>query len=244
MRRAEVEDPLDLRREGGSAVTVGRHMHTGRMVRTGARAQALQKLLNRAGLVSAASNPAAPRLDDLSDEAKAQVVAAYRALGGTEPVRPPRPGAWDLAFEGGLVVELDEELHFNRYRAKTLEPPWSADLPWYEDYQGFCRHYETKCLDAGKWGKRWTTPSCESMFGPPGDVGELEGPGAPRWKQRALYDAMKDITALASGAVRLARLSVWDTIGDITLGDALVVGAPVDSGRLRDLVHARTAAAT
>lgn len=212
------------------------------MVRTGARAQALQKLLNRAGLVSAASVPVAPRLDDLPDETQAEVVGLYRALGGTEPVRPPRPGAWDLAFESGLVVELDEELHFNRYRAMTLESPWSADLPWSEDYQGFCRHYETKCLAAGKWGKRWTTPACESMFGPPGDTGELEGPGAPRWKQRALYDAMKDLTALSSGTVRLARLSVWDTIGDVRLGDTLSVSAPVDLNTLRELVDTRTAA--
>ena len=220
--------------------TVGRNVQTGRMVRTGARAQALQKLLNRAGLVSDASIPAAPRLDDMPDEARAEVAATYRALGGTEPVRPPRPGAWDLGFAGGLVVELDEELHFNRYRSTTLESPWAANLPWYEDYPGFCSQHEAKCLDAGKWGKRWTTPSCESMFGPPGEPGELEGPGAPRWKQRALYDAMKDTAALASDSLQLVRLSVWDTIGDITLGDALVVGTPVDPGELRELVDRRT----
>lgn len=215
-------------------------MQTGRMVRTGARAQALQKLLNRAGLVSVTNIPAAPRLDDLPDEAQNEVIAVYRALGGTAPVRPPRPGAWDLAFEGGLMVELDEELHFNRYRSRTLESLWAANLPWYEDYRDFCSRYEAECLDAGKWGKRWTTPSCESMFGPPGDVGELEGPGAPRWKQRAFYDAMKDIAAQASDSLDLVRLSVWDTIGDIRLGDALVVGTAVDPGELRDLVDRRT----
>lgn len=216
-------------------------MQTGWMVRTGARAQALQKLLNRAGLVSAASIPAAPRLEDLPDEAQNEMVALYRALGGTEPVRSPRPGAWDLAFEGGLVVELDEELHFNRYRAKTLEPRWTANLPWYEDYRDFCRRFETECLDAGKWGKRWTSPSCESMFGPPGEVGALDDRGAPRWKQRALYDAMKDIAALASGTVRLARLAVWDTVGDIRLGDALTHGALTDLTELGELVRQRTA---
>lgn len=220
--------------------TADRNVQTGQMVRTGARAEALQNLLNRAGLVSAASIPAAPRLGDLPDEAQVAVVALYRALGGTEPVRPPRPGAWDLAFEGGLVVELDEELHFNRYRSTTLETPWSADLPWYEDYRAFCSRHEAECLDAGKWGKRWTTPSCESMFGPPGDVGELEGPGAPRWKQRALYDAMKDIAALASDSLHLVRLSVWDTIGGIRLGDALVIGTVVDPDELHELVRRRT----
>lgn len=210
------------------------------MVRTGARAQALQKLLNRAGLVSGASMPAAPRLDGLPDEAQAEILGLYRTLGGVEPVRPPRPGAWDLAFEGGLVVELDEELHFNRYRSTTLESPWSANLPWHEDYRAICSRHEAQCLDAGQWGKRWTTPSCESMFGPPGEPGELEGPGAPRWKQRALYDAMKDIAALTSGAMRLARLSVWDAVGDIRLGDALVIGTPIGPSELRQLVDRRT----
>ena len=155
-------------------------------------------------------------------------------------MRPPRPGAWDLAFEGGLVVELDEELHFNRYRARTLDPLWIANLPWHEDYRAFCSRHEAQCLHAGQWGKRWTTPACESMFGPPGKPGELEGPGAPRWKQRALYDAMKDIAALASDSLHLVRLSVWDTIGGIRLGDALVVGTPVDPGELRELVDRRS----
>ena len=49
----------------------------------------------------------------------------YRTLGGMNPNPSFRPGSWDLAFADGLVVELDEELHFNRYRAHTLQPPWA-----------------------------------------------------------------------------------------------------------------------
>jgi hypothetical protein len=78
------------------------------------------------------------------------------------------------------------------------------------------------------------------MFGPPGEAGVLEGAGAPRWKQRALYDAIKDIAALTSTALHLVRLSVWDTIGDVRLGDALSGGAPIDPERLRELVEQRT----
>lgn len=164
----------------------------------------------------------------------------YQVLGGKEPVRALRPGAWDLAFTGGLVVELDEELHFNRYRLRTLQAPWSARLPWHDAYLDFCDSYDRRYLDAGKWGKRWTSPSCESMFGRPGAAGVLEGAGAPRWKQRALYDAMKDFAALTSDALHLARLSVWDTVGDVRLGDALSGGAPIDDERLRELVAQRT----
>jgi hypothetical protein len=40
-----------------------------------------------------------------------------------------------------------------------------------------------------------------------GAAGDLDGEGAPRWKQRALYDAIKD-TAPAALGVALARVSV------------------------------------
>jgi hypothetical protein len=54
--------------------------------------------------------------------------------------------------------------------------------------------------------------------GPPGD---LDGAGAPRWKQRALYDAMKDTARSAgAGAAVLARVSVWDPVAGATLGEA------------------------
>uniref|UniRef100_A0A5Q5CFC0 Uncharacterized protein n=1 Tax=Mycobacterium sp. (strain JLS) TaxID=164757 RepID=A0A5Q5CFC0_MYCSJ len=155
-------------------------------------------------------------------------------------MRALRPGAWDLAFADGLVVELDEELHFNRYRLRTLEAPWSARLPWHDAYIVFCERQEQACLDAGRWGKRWTSPPCESMFGPPGEAGVLEGAGTPRWKQRALYDAMKDIAALTSDALHLVRLSLWDTVGDVRLGDALSSSAPIDDERLLELVAQRT----
>ena len=155
---------------------------------------------------------------------------------------PLRPGAWDLAFDEGLVVELDEELHFNRYRTQTLQPAWAAALPWHDAYLAFSNKHEQQCLAAGKWGKRWTNPSCESMFGPPGAPGALDVAGAPRWKQRALYDAVKDIAALNSRTVRLARLAVWDLIGSTRLGDALIGGAQIDLDQLRDLIARRTTA--
>lgn len=64
-------------------------------------------------------------------------------------------------------------------------------------------------------------------------------PDAPRWKQRALYDAVKDLAAL-SGSVRLARLSVWDTVGATSLGDALADGVPIELPCLEHLVEQRT----
>lgn len=170
--------------------------------------------------------------------------ALYDQLGGLKPARALRPGAWDLSFADGLVLELDEELHFNRYRFSTLQAPKATKLPWRDIYLDYCERHEEECLQAGKWGKRWTSPSCEAMFGPAGETRSLQQAGAPRWKQRALYDAIKDIAASDSKTWRLARLSVWDSIGGIRLGDALNNDASVDPELLGDLVAQRTTLTT
>ncbi|SEH47855.1 hypothetical protein SAMN04489835_0277 [Mycolicibacterium rutilum] len=209
------------------------------MVRTGARAAALQSLMTRAGFRPVAVAPAAPRPDVLPNDAYQQVSEVFEALGGRAPMPALRPGAWDLVFADGLVVELDEELHFNRYRAQTLGFPWATVLPWRDAYLDYCGDYEQECLAAGKWGKRWTTTSCESMVGTPSAPGVLAGSGSPRWKQRALYDAVKDIAAMHSSALRLCRLAIWDTVGDIRLHDAFA-GSALDLQQLADFVAQRT----
>lgn len=178
------------------------------MVTTGRRALALEVLLVRAGHRVAHSCRSAPRAEDFSPEDFQRVDATYRALGGTATDARFRPGPWDLAFDGGLVVELDEELHFNRYRRSTLEQPWTSPMPWRDDYLTFSLECESACLAAGRWGKRWTNTSCERLFGAADPPGTFVPVGAPRWKQRALYDAMKDIWALGGRHVQLARLAM------------------------------------
>jgi hypothetical protein len=210
------------------------------MVRTGARAEALGAALADAGFDVAAQGPPAPRLDVLPADLCAAVVALYRELGGQQEQPVLRPGAWDLALAGGVVIELDEELHFNRYRARTLAEPWARKLPWRDAYLVMCDHHEDDCVRAGSWGKRWTNASCERMFGPAAPAAQLDvHGGAPRWKQRALYDAIKDAFATVSGEPRMVRLAVHDEIGGISLG-ALVEGrGRVASSELRALVEQR-----
>jgi hypothetical protein len=58
----------------------------------------------------------------------AELHALYRRLGGLLATPTWRPGGWDLVFGGSLVVELDEELHFNRYRALTLNSSWAKGV--------------------------------------------------------------------------------------------------------------------
>ncbi len=81
---------------------------------------------------------------------RADVLALYRSLGGRLDRPALRPGAWDRALVGGDVVELDEELHFNRYRARTLEWSWSRGLPWRDAHLAMCRAHESKCVSAGR----------------------------------------------------------------------------------------------
>lgn len=152
--------------------------------------------------------------------------------------RQLRPGRWDLAFEG-LVVELDEELHFNRYRRRTLAEPWTDDLPWKAVYEELCALHELRCVAGGAWGGRWTTSSCERHFGPADPPKVFAIGGAPRWKQRALYDAVKDAAALSPGGPRLARLATHDIIEGAMLEDVLAGRARVVDEALVDFVTGR-----
>ncbi|MFF5037393.1 hypothetical protein ACFY3S_35545 [Nocardia salmonicida] len=92
------------------------------MVRTGRRAAALQALLIQAGL-RPAPVPSVPRLTDLPAAVIGDLDTDYTALGGNQPMPPVRPGAWDLAYTGEMVVELDEELYFN-----GIEPDPAREL--------------------------------------------------------------------------------------------------------------------
>jgi hypothetical protein len=212
------------------------------MVRTGARAAVLLDALAVTGLESIPGDaaPARPSVADLSERTADELLAVYRELGGIEAVPRFRPGGWDLPFAGGLVVELDEELHFNRYRVATLSASWELGLPWATDYLRHCVEQEGECLKAGCWGKRWTNPSTARMFSG-GPVGDLDGDGAPRWKQRALYDSLKDTLPGLGIGVRLGRVATHDDVNGVSLGAILDGFAPVNAGAIRALVDARTA---
>lgn len=206
------------------------------MVRTGQRSEVLLDLLVGAGLRPIVATPPRPTGAERLEE----LLELYRRLGGLQDAPRLQPGAWDLAFEDGLVVELDEELHFNRYRALTLESSWSIGLPWVKDYLRYCADHEGACLSAGRWGKRWTNDSCARMFsGSP--AGDLDGDGAPRWKQRALYDAMKDTAPMTALGVALARVSIYDQVDGVSLGSVLEGSARLTRTAIVEFVAARIA---
>lgn len=216
------------------------------MPRTGARASALRALLASAGF-TLVTPPSPPRLADLNHSDATSALELYRELDGTETQPCFRPGSWDVAVASGdeiVVIELDEELHFNRYRERTLTASCYRDIPWTACYVDQCRCHERRCLNAGTWGKRWTTPGAEALFGLAGPTGQLAGAGAPRWKQRALYDAIKDVAARAGAAPAMARLSINDRLGPHSLEAVLTNQIATDPARVWEFVEGRTLRAT
>ncbi|WP_422652888.1 DUF7255 family protein [Arthrobacter ipis] len=182
------------------------------------------------------------RLTDLPAAVQRELLRLYRHLGGVLDFPVLAPGDWDYAFADGLLVELDEDLHFNRYRALTLDVPWSPALPWTTDYHRYCLDGESMCRKAGRLGGKWSSASTVKMFGTGGSPGELASGGAPRWKQRALYDAIKDAFAVHSRHHRLARLSIHDVIAGVSVNDLLTGKRGVAESALHEFLAARTTA--
>ncbi|WP_193107053.1 hypothetical protein [Brachybacterium sp. FME24] len=208
------------------------------MVRSGGREAALAAALSSEGLGASKAKWTRPTIAALPGDLSASILTLYRELGGVQQEPRLMPAGWDLQLADGTLVELDEQQHFTRYRAASLALNWASDMPWRNAYLSHCRTHEQ--LAAG-YGGFWTNPSTERQFGTAGTRGDFDGPGSPRAKQRAVYDAIRDAHA-AAGLVRLARLSIYDDVVDTTLGAVLAgeeAAAPV-RGALTELIAQRT----
>jgi hypothetical protein len=174
---------------------------------------------------------------------RSDISSVYKSLGGVGDFKL-NLRSWDIAFEG-IAIELDEYLHFNRYRFRTLESSLYTRLPGFplEEYVKYCSDHEGRCLSAGSYGGRWTNKSAERQFGPAGNKKELNGAGAPRWKQRAFYDFVKDLSPILIG-VHLVRIAVWDKIHDNgivrTVEDILKSPTNVSVEGIVELIHRRS----
>jgi hypothetical protein len=101
-------------------------------------------------------------VEDVNSAGQADIVNhVYRKLGGVlpSPLLNLRAG-WDIEFDR-MAVELDEYLHFNRFRALTLESPIYIKLAKFPLtlYRKFCLTYEGRCLQAGGYGGKWSNKS-------------------------------------------------------------------------------------
>lgn len=210
----------------------------------GERQNVLKSILQQAGYSVAGGHLAYPdaRTIEMSVVAS-EVLRVYRVLGGVLNKIPMNLRKWDIEADE-IAVELDEELHFNRYRFLTLQSHLYDNLAHFplEQYRNYCKRYEINCLRAGSYGKKWTNDSCEKQYGRAELAGELTGNGAPRWKQRAFYDCVKDLTPLLLN-LPLVRISVWDSlkIGGVEclVGDILDKKIMSAAGQFRQLIQTR-----
>jgi hypothetical protein len=210
----------------------------------GKREIALRQLL-LGGTAETRSLPFPGREEIMRLPLKDELQRVYLRLGGIQTEFPlhQKKGSWDIEWNG-VAVELDEKLHFNRYRAVTLTSSLYKDLSNFplEEYQAYCTQFEQQCLKAGGYGGKWSNPSCERQFGTASPSGVLSGNGSPRWKQRAFYDFVKDLSPIVLG-VPLARVAVWDdvTVGSktYTLGTMLDKGIGEAAAAVSELVKSR-----
>jgi hypothetical protein len=175
---------------------------------------ALERLLNNEGAVSHNTLPFPKHRDVAGSIFEPEIKSVYQTLGGILPAFPLNLRDWDLVFDG-VAVEFDEYLHFNRYRSVTLKSPSYARLPGFpvDAYKRYCSKGEKLCLRNGSAGGRWSNDSCVTQFGEASPEKDLGGNGAPRWKQRAFYDFVKDLSPLLIGVTGV-RVAVWDTVVD------------------------------
>jgi len=145
----------------------------------------------------------------------------YRKLGGQLNRIPINYGSWDISTTK-FIIELDEERHFNRYRLETLESEFYKKINNFsvDNYKKYCLSFENKCLSAAKWRGNWKNASTERMFLKSDENGILSDSGSSRWRQRAYYDFLKDVTSKIRNTP-LIRISVYDKFHGETIEELL-----------------------
>ena len=144
----------------------------------------------------------------LSSEFYSEVESMYKELGGILGEPPLTFGSWDISTPE-FILELDEENHFNRYRLQTLNSNVYQMINGFrlDEYMRFCTLYESGCR---KHGGFWKNNSSEKLFVKSNDNGCLDGAGSSRWRQRAFYDFLRDVTGLIM-EIPVIRLSIYQT---------------------------------
>jgi hypothetical protein len=162
----------------------------------------------------------------------------YKKLGGVLDEFPSRFRGWDVEIRNHVIM-LDDERHFNRYRLETFESNLYEKIKFpLDDYKNYCKTYEEICLRAATWSEKWSSFAAVEQFGEAGPEGDLNSVGAPKWKQRAYYDFVRDVTQLITD-YKVIRVSIWDRIGDGTVDDLLTGRREDLAGNLIDLIKSR-----
>ena len=173
----------------------------------------LKDILNDAGfnLEDPLAVPFSTR--NIPEKYNEQITLVYRnELDGKTNETPQPDLQFDIVFDNYLV-ELDDQLHFNRYRFRTLKSKFYEDLNGFplEKYKRFCRTYERECIKSGLKEGLWTSPESEKYFGKPSEPGDFFANGSPGWKLKSFTDLLKDIYA-STNQVNMIRIPIYDNL--------------------------------
>lgn len=136
----------------------------------------------------------------------------YASLGGREDFPEIKFQVPFMEF-GRFCVLFDEQIHFNRYRTKTLRSSFYENLSSFPlmKYKSYCRKYEKECLKSASSNPAWTNDEAERHFGPSQVRGDLGLSGSAGWKMTAFKDFSIDLI-VRHRKIRLVRIAVWDDL--------------------------------
>ncbi len=152
-----------------------------------------------------------------------EIKKVYKDLTGTLTKIPLRISNFSIKIDSKTFIELDDQLHFNRYRLQTLKSEIYQNCKLFnvEEHKRLCEEHEPTCLRIAGDTDRWKTNNSEKAFLKSGPEKKLEGNGSSRWKQKAFFDFIKDVYAIEN-EINLKRVSVWETVkGNITIKQIL-----------------------
>ncbi len=169
----------------------------------------------------------------LQSEFYEEIYRVYKSLGGLLDEPPFNVGDWDINLEK-VIIECDEENHFNRYRLKTLESPiYNSDINFnIQKYKKYCKGYEKKCRTDGQYG---SSPSSQKQFGECELDKDMTASDYSRWKQRAFYDYLRDVYSKITG-IPVIRISIYD---DFKYNAVRQLLDEANTAKIRDLVRSR-----
>lgn len=95
-----------------------------------------------------------------------QIKKIYKELGGCSDKIPLRIGNFDIKIQNNKYLELDEQLHFNRYRLITLNSKLYVNCTFFniDFYKNLCKVHEMDCLKSGGYGGKWKNDSTEKLL--------------------------------------------------------------------------------
>lgn len=136
----------------------------------------------------------------------------YEELGGQKVDTPFGLNDFFLEMHNKAVI-IDDKLHFNQYRSKTMLCPIYDELLNFplQNYRRYSRQFQKECLMAGSRNELWSDPLSDRHFGASNDSGDLGLNGSSTWKMNAMIDLITDTSTLLM-PYEVIRISLYDSV--------------------------------